>query len=194
MKSFIVRKRILVGDKWREPGEPVPEAAQWFRYEHLVHAGFIVETEVSDEAYKAEVLEYSPQEARQLLGEGSLSKSELADVEKAEDRKMRKDKKGSEPAEVEDEAAKRELERLEALAPSDKQQEAASSRHEAPPPPGENPSIYHPEWKGSDNITAKDHKSNAKKSTESKDEAKSEDKPKPVAKKAPAKKAAPSKK
>jgi len=42
-KTYVAGKRLKVGGGWREPGQPVPEAANWPTLNALLSSGGIVE-------------------------------------------------------------------------------------------------------------------------------------------------------
>ncbi len=54
-QTYLVRKPVKVGDETRQPGELCPEAATWFRVDHLVHSGFLLRVERTDEEIAAAV-------------------------------------------------------------------------------------------------------------------------------------------
>jgi hypothetical protein len=39
---YVARRRLLVGDAWREPGEDIPEAAGWLNLHSYLSAGAVV--------------------------------------------------------------------------------------------------------------------------------------------------------
>lgn len=48
-QTFLARKPLKIGYEIRQPGELVPEASTWYRVDSLVHSGFLVRVERSDE-------------------------------------------------------------------------------------------------------------------------------------------------
>ena len=47
-ETYVARKRLKVGDEWREPGEPIPEAATWRNLHSYLSSGavMLVQTDV----------------------------------------------------------------------------------------------------------------------------------------------------
>lgn len=44
MKEYIAGKRLKIGDGWREPGQPVPEAAHWRTLQAYINSGAVIVT------------------------------------------------------------------------------------------------------------------------------------------------------
>lgn len=65
--TFTAGRRLEIGDSWREPGEPVPEAHTWFRRDDWLHTGYINETDLSAEDFRATVEQYAPDLAEEIL-------------------------------------------------------------------------------------------------------------------------------
>lgn len=65
--SYRARRRLTIGDGFREPGEPAPEAITWFRLDSYLHTGYIVEAKIEDDELIAWVTQFCPELAQQVF-------------------------------------------------------------------------------------------------------------------------------
>lgn len=66
--TYRARRRIkLTGTDWREPGELVPEAHQWFRTESWLHTGWLEQVEIDEAAFRAAVSQWCPSDSAAIL-------------------------------------------------------------------------------------------------------------------------------
>jgi len=79
VNTYRARRRIKVApDRWREPGELLPEAHLIFRMESLLHTGQIVEAkDVPDEEFRAAVQRFCPEQAEQIFDRVGLTGASL---------------------------------------------------------------------------------------------------------------------
>jgi hypothetical protein len=61
--TYRARRRLQIGDGWREPGEPCPEAHLWRLVEGLVTGGYLDPIQSSEADFVAAVEKYCPDEA-----------------------------------------------------------------------------------------------------------------------------------
>lgn len=61
--TYVSRRRLEIGDSWREPDEPVPEAHTWRLVETLIRGGQLTKTQLSEADFRAAVQKYCPQDA-----------------------------------------------------------------------------------------------------------------------------------
>jgi hypothetical protein len=73
MITYAARRRLDIPPGFREPGELVPEAHDWFRLESWLHTGYIVEVEVSEEDFRAAVAQYAPDNSEAILEKAGLA-------------------------------------------------------------------------------------------------------------------------
>lgn len=67
-QTFLVRKPVKVGLEYRQPGELCPEAVEWYRVDHLVHSGFLVRVERTDEEIAEALAKYAPDRELEIAG------------------------------------------------------------------------------------------------------------------------------
>lgn len=69
--TYRAGKRLNLGDRYREYGELVPEAHDWFRVMDYCHVGHLREVDVTDEEFLGAVQRFDPAREdhyRQLVG------------------------------------------------------------------------------------------------------------------------------
>lgn len=64
--TYEMHRRGEIGDSWREPGEPVPEAHLWRLTEGLVHGNVLHEVQMSEADFAAAVDKYCPDDAQAI--------------------------------------------------------------------------------------------------------------------------------
>lgn len=73
IESYRVKRRCLIADKWREYGEPVPEAHTWRIVESEVSAGTIERAQLGEQDFAEAVETYCPELAGEIYGLLGLS-------------------------------------------------------------------------------------------------------------------------
>lgn len=65
--TYRARKPMDIGLNKRMPGDLVPEAASWFRPQHLVHSGHLVPEVVEDGVFATAVRKFCPDLVETLI-------------------------------------------------------------------------------------------------------------------------------
>lgn len=61
VKTYQAKRRLRIGETFREPGNLVPEAHTWRLIDSLLHSGHLREVEVDESAFRAAVAEACPE-------------------------------------------------------------------------------------------------------------------------------------
>jgi hypothetical protein len=78
VSTYRAGRRIrLEPDRWREPGELVPEAHTWFRLDSYLHTGWLVAVDVEETDLRAAVARFCPDLAATVLTNTGLDGARL---------------------------------------------------------------------------------------------------------------------
>lgn len=86
MVTYTANRRLKIGGKWRQVGEPVPEAHGWLRLEEWLHTGYLREVELSHDEFRANLKKFVPAEGHDAL----LEKAEVTVTRKAAPQRRKK--------------------------------------------------------------------------------------------------------
>jgi hypothetical protein len=101
--TYLARRRCLIGESWREPGEPVPEAHLWRLIDALLHAGYVEKVQLSEADFAAAVAKYCPEDAKAIYDRLDLKSLELPNAKhKGPERTPRTVLASTKPAKIKD--------------------------------------------------------------------------------------------
>lgn len=68
VNTYRARRRVKIApDRWREPGELVPEAHTWYRVDSMLHTGMLsADPDVPEAEFRAAVQRYAPELAERI--------------------------------------------------------------------------------------------------------------------------------
>jgi hypothetical protein len=98
--TYLSRRPSLIGESWRQPGEPIPEAHLWHLTEALVHSGQLQEVQMSEAAFRAAVDKFCPGEANAIYTALGLTSVDHSGMKRGDRPRKAKPVLASEPVEI----------------------------------------------------------------------------------------------